>query len=214
MLNKEVQAVGGELQHIQGTEVLAVWRGAVDDALGIRIAQLPKTLWTQSQNWLLAWAHAQTESLRLEAESRAQKALASNSDSVEGLVPTTFISDTIRLGRELELELGLEQGLALVGSMGPSQRRVNAVLGEPVQVAHALRGMCADLAYPALMGPAFMRGLTERKLLDDAKQAPPMIKLGDFMLPGLTESRVVYAFGVDEESIRLHLVDNAQQRVA
>jgi hypothetical protein len=74
--------------------------------------------------------------------------------------------------------------------------------------------MCADLAYPALMGPALMRGLTERKLLDNANQAPQMIKLGDFMLPGLTESRVVYAFGVDEESIRLHLVDNAQQRVA
>jgi class 3 adenylate cyclase len=217
MLNKEVQAVGGELQHIQGTEVLAVWRGAVDDALGIRIAQLPKTFWTQSQNWLLAWAHAQTESLRLEAESRSlvlDSSSSSNSDSVEGLVPTTFISDNIRLGRELELELGLEQGLALVGSMGPSQRRVNAVLGEPVQVAHALRGMCADLAYPALMGPTLMRGLTERKLLDDANQAPQMIKLGDFMLPGLTESRVVYAFGADEESIRLHLVDNTQQRVA
>jgi len=209
MMNQAVQATGGELQHIQGTEVMAVWRDVSDDALFAQISQLPQALWTQSQNWLYAWAHTETENLRLEQESKTNL-----STSTEGLVPTTFIADTIRLGRELELEMGLEQGLALVGSMGPSQRRVNAVLGEPVQVAHALRGMCADLAYPALMGPALMQCLGERKHVEGALASRQLIKLGDFMLPGLTESRVVYAFSVDEESIRLHLVDNAQQRVA
>ncbi len=209
MMNKEVQAIGGELQHIQGTEVLAVWREATEDAVLARIAHLPQTLWTQSQNWLYAWAHTETENLRLEQASKANADLSS-----EGLVPTSFISDTIRLGRELELEMGIEQGLALVGSMGPSQRRVNAVLGEPVQVAHALRAMCSDLAYPALMGPTLVKCLSDRAHLEGAFETRQLIKLGDFMLSGLTESRVVYACGVDVESIRLHLVDNAQQRVA
>jgi len=209
MMNKEVRSIGGELQHIQGTEVLAVWRDAPQADLLSRIAQLPQTLWIQSQNWLYAWAHMETESLKLEQAFKPKDEFSS-----EGLVPTTFISDSIRLGRELELEMGLEQGVALVGSMGPSQRRVNAVLGEPVQVAHALRSMCSDLSYPALMGPALVSALGQEAAQVQDATAKQLIKLGDFMLPGLTESRLVHACGVDVQGIRLHLVDNAQQRVA
>lgn len=209
LMNKEVRAVGGELEHIQGAELMAVWREMPNEEVLARIAQLPQTLWTQSQNWLCAWAHTQTEVLRLAPSSKP-----STDASLEGLVPTTFISDAIRLGRELELEMGLEQGQALVGSMGPSQRRVNAVLGEPVLVAHALRGMCADLAYPALMGPALVALLNERVQSQVDPASRKVIRLGDFLLSGLTESRVIYACGVDVEGIRLHLVDNAEQRVA
>ncbi len=209
MMNKEIRAVGGELEHIQGAELMAVWRELPTNEVLARIVQLPQTLWTQSQNWLYAWAHTETEALRLEQSTKGPQDAA-----LEGLVPTSFIADTIRLGRELELEMGLEQGAALVGSMGPSQRRINAVLGEPVQVAHALRAMCSDLAYPALIGPALVDLLNERVQFQASQEGKKLLKLGDFLLAGLTESRVVYACGVDVESIRLHLVDNAKQRVA
>jgi adenylate cyclase len=209
LMNIEVQAAGGELQHIQGTEVMAVWRETTGVAVLERISHLPQTLWTQSQNWLSAWAHTETEQLRLEEGSKAAL-----SAPIDGLVPTTYISDAIRLGRELELEMGLEQGFALVGSMGPSQRRVNAVLGEPVQVAHALRGMCSDLAYPALMGPVFVKSLIDCADPKEELASRLFTKLGDFMLPGLTESRMIYACGVNVESVRLHLVDNTQHRAA
>jgi len=209
MMNKEVRALGGELEHIQGTEVMAVWRELPSAEVLLRIAQLPQTLWTQSQNWLSAWAHTETEVLRLEPSSKVSK-----DEQMEGLVPTSYIADTIRLGRELELEMGLEYGAALVGSMGPSQRRINAVLGEPVQVAHALRAMCCELAYPALMGPALVALLNDLVQLQGDPEGRQLLRLGDFLLSGLTESRVIYACGVDVESIRLHLVDNAHQRVA
>ena len=211
MLNKTVRSMGGELEHIQGTEVLAVWRELPNDEDLVRIAQLPQVLWTQSQNWLNAWAHNETEALRVEQSLRAKTQLDS---TIEGSMPTSFISDAIRLGRELELEMAMEFGAALVGSMGPSQRRVHAVLGEPVQVAHALRALCSELSYPALMGPSLVALLKASAQLQEGSEEHKVIRLGDFMLSGLTESRVIYACGVNLEGIRLHLVDNAEQRVA
>ncbi len=211
MMNQSVRSMGGELQHIQGAEVLAVWRDLPQDDDLARIAQLPQTLWTQSQNWRYAWAHTQTEALRVE---RSLSSPAQQDSLVEGLMPTSFISDSIRLGRELELEIGMEFGSALVGSMGPSQRRVHAVLGEPVQVSHALRALCSELAYPALMGPSLFALLKGSAQGQESSEQHKVIRLGDFMLSGLTESRVIYACGVNLEGIRLHLVDNAEQRVA
>ena len=208
MMNKEIRALGGELEHIQGTEVLAVWRDLPGNDVLFNIAQLPQTLWSQSQNWLYAWAHTETECLRQEESAKGGKDLAT-----QGLVPTSFISDSIRLGRELELEMGLEYGQALVGSMGPSQRRINAVLGEPVQVAHGLRSLCADLSYPALMGPSLVGLLNAQTQGPLATMQGKFLRLGDFLLSGLTESRVIYACGVDVDAVRLHLVDNADAKM-
>jgi adenylate cyclase len=209
MMNKEIRSVGAELEHIQGAELMAVWRALPEDDVLAGIAQLPQALWTQSQKWLSVWAHTESEDLRHEQPSKEV-----DDAKIDGWVPTTFISESIRLGRELELEMGLEFGEALVGSMGPSQRRVNAVLGEPVQVAHSLRAMCSDLAYPALMGPALVALLSERVESQRAPERLKEIKLGDFLLSGLTESRVIYACGVDVKGARLHLVDNAHERLA
>jgi len=207
MMNKEIRLLGGELEHIQGTEVLAVWRELPGSDVLLKIAQLPQTLWSQSQNWLYVWAHTETECLRQEELAKGDKDLAT-----QGLVPTSFISDSIRLGRELQLEMGMEYGDALVGSMGPSQRRINAVLGEPVQVAHSLRSLCVDLSYPALMGPSLVGLLNEQNQGSFDAMKGKFLRLGDFLLSGLTDPRVIYACGVDVDALRLHLVDNADAK--
>ena len=210
LMNREVKSSGGELQHIQGSELLVVWRKDLGKEALEPIALLPKQLWQCAQDWLQVWSHQQTEALRLETESVARDLSA----SAKGLVPTSYISDGIRLGQELQLEMGLELGHAMLGSMGPSDRRVHAVIGEPVQVAHALRAMSSELSYPALMGPRLYDKIELNGQLMGDSDRP--IRLGDFLLSGLTTSKLIYAFNIDVEPARLYLVDPAslEQRVA
>jgi adenylate cyclase len=214
LMSREVGQLGGQLQHIQGSELLAVWREGLDQAALEQISILPKKLWQCTQDWLQIWSLQQTQELRDQRHAHSDDLVPTES----GLVPTSFISDSIRLGRELQLEMGLELGEVMLGSMGPSDRRVHAVIGEPVQVAHSLRAMSSELSYPALLGPRLFG------VLDDAHVKPLVgqdrpLKLGEFLLSGLTESRLIYAFTVNLEPSRLYLVDTANtgdwdQRVA
>ena len=231
LLSAEVSACGGELQHIQGAEALAVWADLDQKGLAGKVAALSQQFWTRSQDWLLAWGHTESENIRLSQVGRTdqdsennQSSQSSQSGPQGGLVPTTYISDAIRMGRELQLEMGLESGVVLMGTMGPSERRINTVLGEPVQVAHALRSMCADLAYPSLLGPELVAWLqwgleahTESThLLDGEANGFNPIRLGEFLLPGLTQQKLVFAANLDIDTVRLHLVDQSEhaQKVA
>ena len=209
-MNREVKNLGGQLQHIQGSELLVVWRDELGQDAIEQIAMLPKTLWQCSQDWLQIWSLQQTEELRLEKSS----ANGDLTTSAKGLVPTSYISDSIRLGRELQLEMGLELGQAMLGSVGPSDRRVHAVIGEPVQVAHALRAMSSELSYPALMGPSLHDRLELNSKMISGPDSPT--RLGDFLLPGLTTSRLIYACSIKVEPTRLYLVDTEsfEQRLA
>ena len=245
-LNTVTQAVkrhGGEVHHVQGAQVLALWRLKNNTSpreqhqVAKRALGLAQELWTQSQAW----------------------------------VETQGAGD-------LELEMGLESGQALLGSMGSVDRRFHAVMGEPVWVAQALQGMVADLSYPLLMGPkiishlmrnpvedfdgsvgsldfgsqkmrengAFMPtiegpdamdatrqavnlhpNLTQQGLGDGATQESSIedrfnqssfegVRLGEFLLPGTVEPRVVYACALDVSARRLHVVGSSEfeQRVA
>jgi hypothetical protein len=134
---------------------------------------------------------------------------------------------------QLELEMGLESGLALLGSMGPGGRRFHAVLGEPVVVAQALREMVAELAYPVLLGPGVAQALKMGENSDlsvDTKNTYAMtlpaqnpisdvysiIRLGEFLLPGTAQARLVFASRMDMDDQRLRLVglEATEQRVA
>jgi adenylate cyclase len=108
----------------------------------------------------------------------------------------------------LELGIGIESGCALVGSIGPSERRVHTLLGEPVHVAQALQAMTAELSYPILIGPsiqAHLRGGSHE-----------LTRLGEFLLPGTTSSRVLHAVVVEFNATRLRLImgQGDQQRTA
>ena len=86
------------------------------------------------------------------------------------------------LVQPLALGIGLESGLAVVGSFGPARRRSHAALGEPVSVASRLQQMTQDLSMPLLIGPQM------------ARQLPPQSTepLGDFLLEGLDSPYTLY----------------------
>jgi adenylate cyclase len=75
----------------------------------------------------------------------------------------------------LALGIGVESGLAIVGSYGPARRRAHAALGEPVSVANKIQQMTADLSIPVLVGPQLAASLP-------AEAVEP---LGDYLLEGL-----------------------------
>ena len=82
----------------------------------------------------------------------------------------------------LAIGVGLETGTALVGSVGPANRRQHMALGDTVTVAVRLQSLTADLAHPVLIGPGA------------AAQLPPgeLLSLGDFLLEGLRRTYTVY----------------------
>ena len=82
----------------------------------------------------------------------------------------------------LALGVGLECGLAVVGSFGPARRRSHAALGEPVSVASRLQQMTQDLSMPLLIGPQMARQLPQNS-------TEP---LGDFLLEGLDSPYALY----------------------
>jgi len=86
------------------------------------------------------------------------------------------------LVQPLALGVGLESGLAVVGSFGPARRRSHAALGEPVSVASRLQQMTQDLSMPLLIGPQMARQLPQ-------SSTEP---LGDFLLEGLDSPYTLY----------------------
>lgn len=99
------------------------------------------------------------------------------------------LPNTIGLGLEpLSISIGLESGMALVGSFGSARRRVHTVLGQTVTIALRLQGLTADLAYPVLVGQA-----AAERIGPQFEQAKLALKpLGSFLLPGLQHSCKVF----------------------
>ncbi len=83
----------------------------------------------------------------------------------------------------LALGIGLESGVAIVGSFGPARRRVHAALGEPVSVANRIQEMTADLSMPILVGPQLAA------LLPAISVEP----LGEYLLEGLGKHYQMFA---------------------
>lgn len=82
----------------------------------------------------------------------------------------------------LALGVGLESGIAVVGSFGPARRRAHAALGEPVSVAARLQQMTLDLSMPILMGPQLAKQLPE-----GSTEA-----LGEYLLEGLARQYALH----------------------
>ena len=83
----------------------------------------------------------------------------------------------------LALGVGIETGLALVGSFGPIRRRAHAALGEPVSVAARLQNMTQELSFPILVGPQVAKALP----------VASTELVGEYLLEGLTQHYAVYA---------------------
>jgi adenylate cyclase len=113
----------------------------------------------------------------------------------------------------LSLSIGVESGMALVGSFGPARRRVHTVLGQTVTIALRLQALTADLAYPVLVGQT-----AAQRIDPEFKQSDLALKpLGSFLLPGLQHSCNVFTLrtllqpGSVAEKSTLHYLHQQQK---
>jgi hypothetical protein len=224
LVTKSVMRQGGEVHHVQGAQVLALWRC------------LPSTFMAKTQG------PGQQAALR-----ETEKALC----AAQTLWLSSQAWADLQDGQELELEMGLESGEALLGSVGSQERRFQAVMGEPVVVAQALRDMAAELSYPLLVGPQLVEDLARGSAVFEMRQNSALNyqpfderhadmdsthntsiaqtthetsqvdalqgqRLGEFLLPGTTRPRLVYACALAVNAKRLHVVGHSEfsKRVA
>ena len=101
----------------------------------------------------------------------------------------------------LALGVGIEQGAALIGSIGPAHRRTHTLLGETVTIALRIQEMTAELAQPILIGECAARQLDKETLQSQ----------GSYLLDGLTIPHVLFA-PQPEQSDEQSLTDILQAR--
>lgn len=116
----------------------------------------------------------------------ARHALAAAQELVRATRPL-FVSRTAvaenSVVQPLALGVGVESGLAIVGSFGPARRRAHAALGEPVSVANRIQQMTADLSLPIVVGPQ-LAGLLGPQGLEP---------IGEYLLEGLAKHYQLFA---------------------
>ena len=83
----------------------------------------------------------------------------------------------------LALGVGIEQGPALIGSIGPAHRRSHTLLGDTVTITLRIQEMTAELAQPILLGECIARQLGDTSLESQ----------GSYLLNGLRIPHVLFA---------------------
>lgn len=102
---------------------------------------------------------------------------------IEREVNTSLLPEIGIEGLEpLAVGIGIEQGPALVGSIGPAHRRAHTLCGETVSVTLRIQEMTADLASPILIGEVAARYLPDAELKS----------VGHYLLPGLVRTHVLF----------------------
>lgn len=88
----------------------------------------------------------------------------------------------------LALGIGIEQGPALIGSIGPAHRRSHTLLGDTVTITLRIQEMTAELAQPILVGECAARQLNHLGLESQ----------GSYLLNGLRIPHTLFAPQVQE----------------
>jgi len=83
----------------------------------------------------------------------------------------------------LALGIGIEQGPALIGSIGPAHRRSLTLLGDTVTITLRIQEMTAELAQPILLGECVTRQLNDAALESQ----------GSYLLSGLRIPHTLFA---------------------
>lgn len=83
----------------------------------------------------------------------------------------------------LALGIGIEQGPALIGSIGPAHRRSHTLMGDTVTITLRIQEMTAELAQPILVGECAARQLSNFALESQ----------GNFLLDGLRIPHTLFA---------------------
>ncbi len=121
-----------------------------------------------------------------ECASHPPQALAAAKElsrATRALLSTRTLPQDEHLVQPLALGIGVETGVAIVGSFGPTRRRAHVALGEPVSVASRLQQMTQDLSMPILIGPQLAGQLP----------AGSTVELGDYLLEGMSRQYPLFA---------------------
>jgi len=133
---------------------------------------------------LLALWDTQSADAALNALNAAQKMVA-EIDHISLSANTPYGLEPLALG------VGIEQGAALIGSIGPAHRRTHTLLGDTVTIALRIQEMTAELAQPILLGERAASQL-DAELLQSQ---------GSYLLQGLTIPHVLFAPQPDETNL-------------
>jgi adenylate cyclase len=157
-----VEKHGGVVENVVGDSITAVWGAAPHSKTNTHAIEQ-----TNPGNFAMPAVAAAQELLRV------SRPLLVSSRPVAEDSPV----------QPLALGIGLESGLAIVGSYGPARRRAHAALGEPVSVANRIQKMTSDLSIPVLVGPQLAACLP----------AEALEPLGDYLLEGLGKHCALFA---------------------
>jgi CHASE2 domain-containing sensor protein len=124
---------------------------------------------------LAIWDSSDTES----GES-AYRAGLTMLEQINDQLLETFALDALE---PLAVGIGIEQGPALIGSIGPAHRRAHALLGDTVTIVLRIQELTADLAQPILLGECVARQIGNIQMQSQ----------GSYLLAGLTNPHVLFA---------------------
>ncbi|PCJ27755.1 MAG: hypothetical protein COA96_02575 [SAR86 cluster bacterium] len=113
----------------------------------------------------------------------AQQALQAAKQMQRAIDQNRFSPDVPSGIEPLALGIGIEQGPALIGSIGPAHRRSHAMLGDTVTITLRIQEMTAELAQPILVGECAARQLGDFKLESQ----------GSYLLNGLRIPHTLFA---------------------
>lgn len=119
---------------------------------------------------------------RQDSES-ARSALKTAQEMQEVIEPCLSSQNLPAWLAPLALGIGIEQGPALIGSIGPANRRTHTLLGDTVTITLRIQEMSAELAQPILIGECAARQLSEFALVSQ----------GSYLLSGLRIPHLLFA---------------------
>jgi CHASE2 domain-containing sensor protein len=115
-----------------------------------------------------------------ESAERAYRAAVQMLDQINYQLLAQYAPDGLE---PLVVGVGIEQGPALIGTIGPAHRRAQALLGDTVTIVLRLQEMTADLSQPILFGECVARQIQSTQLQSQ----------GSYLLAGLANPHIIFA---------------------
>jgi CHASE2 domain-containing sensor protein len=121
----------------------------------------------------------------------AQQALLAAQDMQAAIDQDMLTPQSASNLEPLALGIGIEQGPALIGSIGPAHRRSHSLLGDTVTITLRIQELTEELAQPILIGECAARQLNDLQLVSQ----------GSYLLNGLRIPHTLFAPATSEPAL-------------
>ena len=118
----------------------------------------------------------------------AQQAFLAAQDMQEAIDQDMLTAQSSSGLEPLALGIGIEQGPALIGSIGPAHRRSHSLLGDTVTITLRVQELTQELAQPILIGECAARQLNDLSLVSQ----------GSYLLSGLRIPHTLFAPAISD----------------